>query len=160
MKLRGYTNGKKIVSSIAHYDFRTYGEGDDYIMADGGQPGIGDFAGYSRHWGGRIWFEVPQDHATLYEDWRHNRNNRLYGIWDFDDVELLAEDDIPDTNSLEWRAENAIWGTRGVNGDQPTTFVMLGECSKEHLENIKILCLERNRSDLVEVVDFWLSKGV
>lgn len=159
MKLLGFTNGQQIVASVAHYDFVSLGEKDDYIMADGGQPNIGDSAGYNRKHGKRVWFEVPQTFAELYNDWREkHRKPRKYGVWNLNEVKILTPEEFPDTESFEWQAENAIWGTLGINGDQPISFIMLKDCSCEHLTKIKELCEKRGDSSLLKIVDYWLGK--
>jgi hypothetical protein len=126
MKLKGFTNYKQIVASVARYDYITVGEGADYIMADGGQPNIGDSEPYSRFWGAKIWFEVPQTFAELYNDWRENfGEKRKYGVWNYNEVKILSPEEFPNIQSFEWKAENSIWGTLGINGDEPISFVML-----------------------------------
>lgn len=159
MKLLGFTNGKQIVASVAHYDYNSLGAGTEYIMADGGQPNIGDFAGYIRRSGKRIWFEVPQTFAELYNDWREKlRKPRKYGVWNLNEVKILTPEEIPNTESFEWQAENAIWGTLGINGDKPIYFIMLKDCSPEHLAKIKKLCEQREANDLIKKVDYWLNQ--
>jgi len=157
MKLLGVTNGKQVIASVARYDYNSLGEG---VFVDGGQPNIHDNAGYMR-WGGKpIWFEIPQDFAGLFNDWRESRRGqkRQYGIWNIEDVKILCEDEFPNTSSFEWKAENAIWGTCGINGDQPLTYVMLKDCSIEHLENIKILCQGHGANEIIKIVDYFLDK--
>ena len=159
MKLLGFTNGKQIVASVAGYDYISFGDGENYIMADGGQPNIGDSKGYSRFWGKQIWFEIPQTFAELYNDWREKlREPRKYGVWNYNEVKILTPEEVPNTESFEWQAENAIWGTCGINGDQPISFIMLKDCSYNHLAKIKELCEKRGDSSLLKIVDYWLSQ--
>jgi hypothetical protein len=159
MKLLGFTNGKKIVASVARHDFISLGDKNDYIMADGGQPKIGDSAGYNKYYGRPVWFEIPQTFAELYNDWNQSLNKlRKYGVWNYNEVKILTPEEIPDTESFEWQAENAIWGTSGINGDQPVSFVMLKDCSPEHLTKIKELCEERGNGSLIKIVNFWLAQ--
>lgn len=159
MKLKGFTNGDKIVASVARYDYITFGEGDSYIMADGGQPNIGDSEGYSRFWGKKIWFEVPQTFAELYNDWREShRESRKYGIWNYNEVKILSPEEVPNTESFEWQAENSIWGTLGINGDEPISFVMLKDCSCEHLKKIKEMREKKGDNPLFKIVDFWIKQ--
>jgi len=159
MKLKGWTNNKQIVASVARYDYITVGEGADYIMADGGQPNIGDSEPYSRFWGAKIWFEVPQTFAELYNDWRENfGEKRKYGVWNHNEVKILSPEEIPNTESFEWQAENSIWGTFGINGDEPISFVMLKDCSCEHLKKIKELCEKRSDKSFLKIVNFWLDQ--
>lgn len=159
MKLKGFTNGDKIVASVARYDYITFGEGDSYIMADGGQPNIGDSEGYSRFWGKKIWFEVPQTFAELYNDWRKShRGSRKYGVWNYNEVKILSPEEAPNTESFEWQAENSIWGTLGINGDKPISFVMLKDCSCEHLKKIKEMREKKGDNPLFKIVDFWINQ--
>ena len=159
MKLLGFTNGKQIVASVARYDFIKIGDKDDYIMADGGQPNIGDSAGYNKYWGKTIWFEIPQTFAELYNDWREShRRPRKYGVWNFNEVKILSPEEFPNTESFEWQAENAIWGTLGINGDKPLSFVMLKDCSCEHLKKIKETLEKKEDHPLFKIVDFWINQ--
>ena len=156
MKLLGVTNDKQVLTSVAHYDCRTFGEGEDYIMQDGGALGTPDHAGYNRKWGKSLWFEVPQNMAELYNDWNNSLNSsRKYGIWNLADVKILSPEEYPDVESFEWRAENAIWGTNGPNGDQPTTYVLIKDCEKSHLKKISELLEKRGNKDPKEIVDYW-----
>ncbi len=158
MKLLGVTNGKKILTAVAHYDFRSWGEGDDYIMMDGGVQNLNDF-GYNRFsvTGQKVWFEVPQTFAELYNDWNLNKP-RKYGLWNIEDVRLLSPEEIPDTESFEWRAENAIWGTNGPDGKNPTTYVLLKDCELDHLEKISKILETRRNEGLKKVVDYWIKQ--
>lgn len=134
MKLLGVTNGEYVLASMGHYDYNS-AEG---MMADGGQPGTLNYAGYTRFSGKTVWFEVPQTFAELYYDYNcRDREDRLYGLWKVEDVRILAEDEYPDTDSLEYKVENAVWGTRGPKGDQPLKYVHLLDCDVEYLEKIQ-----------------------
>ncbi len=157
MKLLGYTNGKQVIASVARHDYNSFGEGEGRILADGGQINIGDSAGYNKHWGRPIWIEIAQTFAELYNDWNYSIDKpRKYGLWDLADVKVLTPEEYPDTESFEWKAENAIWGTNGLEGNLPTTYVLLKDCSKEHLEKILVLCEERENKKLAEIVNYWL----
>lgn len=155
MKLLGVTNNKQVVASISHYDCRFAGEGGDEIFTDGGQIGLQDYAGYTRNCGKSIWFEVSQTFAELYNDY-NQLGPRKYGVWDLADVKVLDEKDWPDTSSFEWKAENAIWGTNGPNGNLPTHYVMLKDCEFDHLKKIKELLIQRGQKDLEKIVDYWI----
>lgn len=160
MKLLGITNGKQVLTSIAHYDFRSFGEGDDYLMMDGGQN-IDESHGYNRFsvTGKKIWFEVPQTYAELYNDWNNSLHTpRKYGIWPIEEVKLLSPEERPDVESFEWRAENAIWGTNGPDGKSPTKYVLLKDCEKDHLAKISELCEKRRNKDLKQIVDYWYAR--
>jgi|SRR6478736_6581558 len=156
MKLIGRSNGKHCIASIAHYDYVFH----DGMMADSGQPGTLQFGGYTRFGGeGKtVWFEVGQNFAELYNDYNLSaRQKRKYGIWDSEKVKELPKEQWPDTNSLEYRAENAIWGTNGPDGTLPTTYVMMKDCSKEHLENILALLKTRFSTERTqELIKYWL----
>ena len=156
MKLLGFHNNKQIIASVARHDYISTGEGDDYILADGGQPNIGDSAGYNKHWGISAWFEVPQTMAELYNDWNNSLNSpRKYGIWNLADVKILTPEEYPDIESFEWQAENAIWGTSGLDGKSPTTYVLLKDCEKSHLKKISKLLENRGNKELKTIVDYW-----
>lgn len=127
-------------------------------MMDGGQDLDGQ-GWYGQYHGKPIWIEVPQNYAELYNDW--NRNDpRQYGLWNIEDVKILSPEEIPDTESFEWRAENEIWGTNGLDGNQPTTYVLLKDCSKEHLRKISKLCESRGNKELQRIVNYWLTKKI
>ena len=160
MKLCGFTNYKEIVASIARYDYISAGDGVNYIMADGGQPHIGDSQLYTRFWGKKIWFEVPQTFAELYNDWREkfHGKGRKYGIWNYNEVKILTPEEYPNTESFEWQAQNAIWGTRGLNGDEQLKYIMLGDCSEQHLIKIKELCEIRGKIDFIQKIEYWLAQ--
>lgn len=159
MKLLGVTNGKQVLASISHYDCRSFGELGDSIMQDGGAIGTSQYAGYSRRRGKSIWFEVPQNFAELYNDYRLSHiNPRKYGIWNIEDVKILSPEEYPDTSSFEWQANNQIWGTNGPNGDEPTKYVLLKDCSKDHLEKISELCKNRGHKKLQDIADYWRNK--
>lgn len=157
MKLLGITNGEKIVASVARHDYISC----DGLMADGGQLFIGNNTGYNRFSSGKIiWVEVSQNFAELYNDWREScrGKKRKYGIWNKEEVKILSLEEHPDIQSFEWKAENAIWGTRGINGDQPLKYVMIKDCSIEHLENIRDFLGSHGENDLIKIIDFWLSQ--
>ena len=154
MKLLGYHNGKQVVASMARHDYNAI-EG---AMADGGVCGTFQGGGYNRGFGTPIWFEISQGFAELYNDYRDNTANRKYGIWKLEDVKILSPEEIPDTDSLEWRAENAIWGTNGIDGTQRTKYVHLKDCSKEHLEKIVELCESRGAKEVSKFAKYWFDQ--
>jgi hypothetical protein len=154
MKLLGFHNNKQIVASVASHDYRSFGEGEDRILMDGGQD-LGQ-GWYGQKWGKAAWFEIPQTYAELYNDWNNSLNSpRKYGIWNLADVKILTPEEYPDVESFEWRAENEIWGTNGLDGKSPTTYVLLKDCEKSHLAKISELCEKRGKKDLKEIVDYW-----
>ena len=132
MKLIGSTDGKKVIASMSSYDCVSCGE----LLRDGGQPATNMYAGYTRGYGKVVCFEVPQDFSELYYDYNCNHKNRKYGIWNIEDVKILEKEDWPDFDSMEEKAENFIWGTRGEYGDQPIKYVLLKNCSLDHLKAI------------------------
>jgi len=154
MKLLGYHNHKHVVASMARHDYNAI----DDIMMDGGALGTMQYGGYTRSNGKPIWFEVPESFAELYNDYRDNRANRKYGIWKLEDVKILSPEEIPDTESFEWQAEQAIWGTNGLDGKQRTKYVHLKDCSKEHLEKIVELCESRGATDVLKFAKHWLNQ--
>lgn len=135
MKLLGITNGKKVVASMSRYDYRF----EDGMMADGGNPLTNYYGGYTRFSCGPefevVWFEIPQTFAELYQDYAFNAQ-RLYGVWNIEDVRILEENEYPDTSSIEEKSKTFCWGNRGPLGDQPLKYVPICECSLEHLQNI------------------------
>lgn len=154
MKLRGHKNDTHVVASIAHYDCQTFGEGDQFILHDGGQPGCFDYPGYNRSSGECVLFEVPQTHEELYNDYQFNRP-RQYGCWKLGDVKILIPEEFPDTNTWEYRHEHILWGTRGKNGDEPLKYVALKNCSIEHLQ--AILDTQNPGSRVREACQYWIS---
>lgn len=158
MKLLGRASKNYCIASIAHYDYVFH----DGMMADSGQPGTLQFGGYTR-FGGEgetMWFEVKQNFAELYNDYNLSaRQKRKYGIWKRSEVRILPKEEWPDTNSFEYLAENAIWGTNGINGDQPTKYVHLKDCTLDHLENILALLKTRCGTEKMQkIVQHWIDK--
>lgn len=154
MKLLGQANDKSCIASVARHDYISH----DGIFMDGGQPATLQYGGYNRWNGKSIWFQVPQSFAELYNDYRDNTANRKYGIWKLEDVKILSPEEIPDTESFEWRAENAIWGTNGIDGTQRTKYVHLKDCSKEHLEKIVELCESRGAKEVSKFAKYWFDQ--
>jgi len=148
MKLLGVRNEKYLVASISHYDCN----GIDDLMADGGQPGTVNYAGYNRLSGERVWFEVPQTFGELFTDY-NIKNKRKYGVWEIKDVKILDnQGDWPDTDSFEYKVKQTVWGTNGINGDQPTKYVHLVDCATDHLKAILQICENRRNDDYVEII--------
>jgi hypothetical protein len=156
MKLLGQTNRKEIVASISHYDYVAAGEGEDRICQDGGQIHTNHYAGYSRSWGETVWFEVPQTFAELFEDYQFNKK-RKYGIWNIEDVRILSKEEWPDVDSIEVKAENFIWGTNGVDSKQKKRYVLLKDCSLDHLKNI-IANVPSIHEETREVIEYLISQ--
>lgn len=151
MKLLGVTNDKIVVASMGRHDYVA----KDGIMADGGQPELNDYGGYNRFSGKRVWFEVPQDFAELYNDYAamNLETKRKYGIWDIADVKILNESEWPDTNSFSWKVENAIWGSRGRNNLDDLKYRLIKNLDTNHLLLIRDICSEDTRI----IVNFWLN---
>ena len=134
MNLIGMTDGVKVISSIDRHDYVAVGD----IMHDGGQPGTHQYAGYNRFRGTSIFFEVSKTYGELYTDYQYNygkHKTRSYGIWNIEDV-IILDGITEDINSFEYEVSQAIWGTRGINGDESIKFVNLIDCSTEHLNVI------------------------
>lgn len=158
MKLLGFHNNKQIVASVARHDYRSFGEGEDRILMDGGQDLDGQ-GWYGQKWGKLAWFKVPQNYAELYNDWNNSLNSpRKYGIWNLADIKILTPEEYPDVESFEWKAENAIWGTNGLDGKSPTKYVLIKDCSKDHLAKISELCEKRGNKDLKQIVTYWYDR--
>jgi hypothetical protein len=133
MKLLGVTNGKKVIASMAHHDFVS----EDGMIADSGQPTTNMYGGYTRFGGGDVvWFQIPQTFAELYNDYNCNNKNRKYGVWNIEDVKILEKKDWPNCDSIEEKSEAFCWGCRGINGDEPLKYVLLKNCSIDHLKAI------------------------
>ena len=157
MKLLGRKNNSVVIASIGRHDYM----GIAGMFVDGGVNGTLQGGGYHRCGGEgeTVWFETPQTFAELYNDYKDSRlSPRKYGIWQLKDVKLLSPEEYPDTESFEWQAENAIWGTNGINGDLPTTYVLLKDCSKDHLEKIAELCKWRNNLSIQKIAEYWLNQ--
>lgn len=133
MKLLGTKNETHFLFSVGHYDCRTF----ENLLVDGGQPGLHDFAGYSRFSGEPVWADLPNvTFADLFQDYRFNSKNRKFGLHKLDEVRLLTEDEFPATNSFVWRRDNAIWGSRGKSGMEPLKYILLSSGATDHLINI------------------------
>ena len=164
MILFGVKNDTHVLASVAHYDYRSVGEDDQYMMVDGGQPGTNDYAGYSRKSGKNCVFEVPQSFDELYNDW-NVINNRKYGLWKIEDVRILNEEEAKefwdknigeDRENDHYLYENIIWGTRGKNGDEPLTYKLLKDLEIDHLCAIKDTQSISNQ--MRKAILYWLSE--
>jgi hypothetical protein len=161
MKVFGVTDGKYFVASAGHYDF--IGIAD--LFTDGGQPGTIDYAGYTKHRGVECWAEIKDlTYAEFYTDYQNSSRERQYGIWMFKplagecQVRILDPEEIPDTESMVWRKEMAIWGTRGIKGDQPLKYIHLKDADTEHLE--AILETQRVSPQTAEVITSILDQRI
>lgn len=139
MKLLAAKNNTHCVFSVGHHDYRSF----ENLMADGGQPDLHDYGRYNRFSGKVCWIDLPEvSFGELYNDYQqngpHSSTPRKYGIHKLSEVRILEESEYPDTKSFEWQRDNAIWGTRGKNGDEPLRYVNLVNCDTEHLKNIKM----------------------
>ena len=134
MKLSGVKNETHFIFSVGHYDCRAF----DILLADGGQPGLHDFAGYQRFSGEPAWADLPNvTFADLFNDYRnYPRTPRKYGIHALSEVKILSDSDCPDTESFFWRRNNAIWGSRGKSGIEPLKYILLTSGATDHLINI------------------------
>lgn len=152
MKLLGVKNDKYVIASISHYDCVTR----DKLLADGGQPSTINYSGYNRLLGERIWFEVPQTFAELYNDYNQSRSWRKYGVWKLNDSKILSPEEYPNTKTFEYKVEQAIWGANGIDGDQRTKYVHLIECETSHLKLILQLCVDRYNDEYVKIINHIL----
>lgn len=124
------------VYSRGRHDFRTF----NGISVDGG-PGVERIIGQlpDKTFPSLKWIEVKEvNYADIYNDWNSRENK--FGIHKLDEVTILEEKDCPDTDSFEWQKQTKIWGTNGPDGDQPTKYVMLIDCSSDHLNAILHHC--------------------
>lgn len=137
MKLLADVNNTHAVFSVSHYDYRS----TTGLCADGGQPGLQNYAGYGRYTKEPVWIELPNvTFADLVNDYQFNTRNRQYGIHPIGEVRILDKSEIPNTDSFEWQVENACWGTNGPKGDRPTKYVLLKDCESDHLKAIIANC--------------------
>lgn len=138
MKLLAAISNTHAVFSVSHHDCNVAPDG---TMADGGQPGLQNYAGYTRASRGMKWIELPDvSFDKLYTDYNNGGKNRKYGIHPLSEVRLLEENEIPDVDSFEWKKENFIWGTNGPNGDKPLKFILLADADTPHLKAILANC--------------------
>jgi hypothetical protein len=146
MKLLGVTDGKKIIASLSHYHCVTFND----MEMDGGQPHTNRYSGYNRFsTNGRLnWFEVPESFDVL---WNKYNIGEKVGVWEASEVRLLKK--APKITTALC-AENYIWGTRGVNGDQPLKWVLLKDCDKDHLEEGK----SDISPDTVKIIKYLIRK--
>jgi hypothetical protein len=128
MKLLGLTDGKKVIASLSNHHCVTCND----MMMDGGQVHTNSYSSYNRFStnGTMVWFEVEQEFDVLWDMWNRGEFD---GIWDASEVKLLKK--APKITTA-FCAENYIWGTRGVDGDQRLKWVLLKNCTKDHLQNI------------------------
>lgn len=131
MILHGKTDGKKIVASLSRHHYVSHGN----LMMDGGQCLTNHYAGYSIYSmdGDSVWFEIPETFEELYESYNNKKHD---GIWDFDKVRIIPNEEYEKIDTFQEKVNNFIWGTNGKNGDEPFKRVLLKNCTKEHLENI------------------------
>jgi hypothetical protein len=133
MKIQAIKVNDHYLYSRENHDFRSLGE----YSVDAG-PGVGRIL-YHTTCPTPQWIEIKGvNYADLYNDWNSRENK--YGIHPIDEVTVLEEKDWPDTDSFEWKKQTKIWGTNGPNGDQPTKYVMLVDCSSDHLHSILHHC--------------------
>jgi hypothetical protein len=163
MILVGSKNDTHVVASISWYDCVARGEGDQFILHDGGQPGTSNYSGYGRFSGKSVLIEIPQTYDELYNDYQFNRP-RKYGTWKIEDVRILNEKEIedfykkvgPDRENDHYIYENTLWGTRGKNGDEQLKYVLLKDCDIDHLYAIKDT--QRVSHDMTLTINYWISK--
>ena len=154
MKLLGKANDKWVVASISHYDCVTH----DGLMRDGGQPHCPNYAGYTRSSmeGETVWFEVPQTFADLYNDYQFNTKKRKYGIWKRGAVKILPQEEWPNLYDPTLKYENAVWGTRGKDGDEKLRYVLVKDMDTKHLE--AVIAYPRVSPEIVAACKYWLKQ--
>ena len=77
-----------------------------------------------------------------------------YGGTDMKSIELLT---LYNTINEDEMVSNLLWGTYGINGDQPLKYVRLKDCETSHLKAILTNC--RNIPDYVRnVINIILEK--
>lgn len=180
MKLEAIRNDTHVIFSVCDHDYVSVGEDDQSIMLDGGSILYPNFAGYTRYrfaknWPKKVLIELPDvKYSDLYNDWNQSlKNPRKYGIHKVEDVHIYSEKEYNDFidsrvwETLEWKAQHAIWGTNGINGDQPTKYINLIDATGNHLTNILLLLKsrwERGRIspdkdwNLIEIIEYILQQ--
>jgi hypothetical protein len=161
MKLLAVKNKTHCLFSVGHYDFNTF----ENLMVDGGQPGCLNYAGYNRFCGETVWIDLPNvDFADLYNDYKFSQHNdtRKYGLHKLEEVRILTEDEYPNTNLFEWEVDNAVWGTKGKDGNQPLTYILLKNADTDHLQNIlsyKVTSDKQSKQDrYVKIIEHILKE--
>ncbi len=120
---------------------------------DGGQTQTIQYAGYSRQNGTPQWFEVEQSFDKLYSDYQfHEKGKRKWGVWNLNEVTLIDKAHAPERNTEEL-AKHALWGTRGLNGDENLHYILLSKCCSNHLSKIKAICEERENTELIKIIN-------
>lgn len=77
-----------------------------------------------------------------------------YGGLEMNNLELLTLYDNSEDNEM---VSNLLWGTYGIDGNQPLKYVKLKDCETSHLKNILTNC--RNIPDYVRnVINIILEK--
>ncbi len=139
MKLLATIGPKYAVFSVSHYDFR---QAPDGTMADGGQPGLQNYAGYTRASHEMQWIELPDvTFAQLYNDYANSqKRKRRYGIHKLSSVRILPKNEWPDAHAFEWKMDNYLWGTHGKDGHSPLKYILLKDAKTPHLEAILTNC--------------------
>ncbi len=138
------------VFSVSHHDFRMAHN----LMADGGQPGLQNYAGYSRSNAPMRWIELPNvTFADLQNDYlNENAGKRRYGVHTANEFRVLTTEEEPNVDSMEWKMENYVWGTRGVNGKKPLKYILLKDAETTHLRAILVNCPHVHNTETEKVV--------
>lgn len=129
-------NGTHFLFSRTRHDFRTY-EGHSI---DGGQF---DYSRVSWPQGEPpkfVWAILHNvTYADLYNDWNLRQNK--FGIHKLSEVEIIDEQDPRKPELLaDLKDQEHIWGTKGIDGDQPTTYKLIRDLDTDHLINILNNC--------------------
>jgi len=81
--------------------------------------------------------EIPLESSAMGESWTF-----IDGGLDYQRRGFISHPDLDLSYTLFSNAtdqnlvDHLLWGTYGVNGDQPLTYVLLKDCSSDHLQNI------------------------
>lgn len=135
MKLQACLSKEYAVFSVGHHDCRVAPDG---TMADGGQAGLQDYAGYQRATRPMQWIELPGvTWAELVNDYHRPEGiKRKYGVHKIEEVRILPDSEIPDIKDIDWKALNFVWGTMGKNGNEPFRYIHLAQANDDHLKAI------------------------
>lgn len=157
-----YETEPVVLFSRARHDYRTYevckGVRVRYGV-DGGQPWSGTRGWYNRLLlpqngnAVRCWMDIPNvTSSDLHNDW----NNRVdeHGLYvGADKISKIKIVDPPDTESFEWKKQNAIWGTYGQDGKQNFKYINLINAERNHLLAIlKTETISKEYRDIINAI--------
>lgn len=147
-----YHKTGEIIFSRARHDYRTTKDGKCFI--DGGF----DYARCGGFDCEIVPIEIKQSTSELFNDWHYCKDKYGYiSPKEAKNIKILDEKDLLDKNSIEYKANTAIWGTNGPKGDQPTKYVNLINCETDHLEAILKNCLHID-DNYKNIINYILEK--